>query len=223
MEETLHRCRENDWEVDPEVIAQRRQLFDQYVTPFLNMVYSLTRKYSSHPSHVQENYTLVLSTLYRGINTYNPERSIKTWLHICTKRKVFEIERNRNKYENTIDDSHDVYLLADDEIEGDHVSSNAMCIGNYRELYNDDILAVIDSMTPIHRDALLLQLEGHSLKEIAEIEQRKGTLESGNIDTIKSRLFLARQKLKKELTRDGVRRTHKAGEESPAGDNPEDG
>mgnify|MGYP002521473113 FL=1 len=222
MEETLHCGQPKDREVDPEVIAQRRKLFDEYVMPFLNMVYSLTRKYSSHPSHVQENYTQVLSTLYRGINTYNPERPIRTWLHICTKRKVFEIERNRNRYENSIDDSHDVYLLADDEIEGDHVSSNAMCIANYRELYNDDILAVIDSMTPIHRDALLLQLEGHSLKEIAEIERKKGTLESGNIDTIKSRLFLARQKLKKELTRDGIRRIHKADEESPADDDTED-
>ena len=45
------------------------------------------------------------------------------------------------------------------------------------------------------------------LKEIAEIEYRNGALESRNIETVKSRLFLARQQLQQLLTRDGKRRT----------------
>ena len=40
-----------------------------------------------------------------------------------------------------------------------------------------------------------------------EIEYQNGALESRNIDTIKSRLFLARQQLQQLLTRDGKRRT----------------
>ena len=80
-----------------------------------------------------------------------------------------------------------------------------MGIDNYRELYNDEILSVLDEMKPIHRDAFLLQEAGYSLKEIVEIEHRKGTLKSKNIETVKSRLFLARQYLKKHLTRDGKR------------------
>ena len=81
-----------------------------------------------------------------------------------------------------------------------------MGLENYRELYSDDILAVLDSMKPIHKDALLLQEAGYSLKEIADIEYDKGTLKYRNIETVKSRLFLARQYLKKYLTRDGKRK-----------------
>ena len=58
----------------------------------------------------------------------------------------------------------------------------------------------------IHRDAWILQQAGYSLKEIAEIENKKGTLKSRNIETVKSRLFFARQFLRKNLTRDGKRK-----------------
>jgi DNA-directed RNA polymerase specialized sigma24 family protein len=88
----------------------------------------------------------------------------------------------------------------------DEPSANEMGIYNYQELYNDDMLSVLDAMKSIHREALLLQEAGYSLKEIAEIEYKKGTLKSHNIETIKSRLFLARQFLKKNLTRDGKRK-----------------
>lgn len=212
MEESLHQTARYDREVDPEVIERRRALFDKYVAPFYNMIYSLVRDYSSSKSKeiVEENYTIVLTTLYRGIETYNPEKPIRTWLHIVTKRQVFEIEERRRRYENLMDYDQNVYALVDDAVNVESPSENVMGIENYRELYNDDILAVLDSMNPIHRDALLLQEAGYSLKEIAEIEQKKGTLKSGNIDTVKSRLFLARQKLKRELNRNGERKTDKA-------------
>ena len=87
----------------------------------------------------------------------------------------------------------------------DSVSGNIMGVDNYRELYNDDILSVLDELKPIHRDVFILQEAGYSLKEIAEIEYQKGTLKSKNVETVKSRLFLARQYLKKHLTRDGER------------------
>lgn len=78
-----------------------------------------------------------------------------------------------------------------------------MGIDNYRELYNDDILNALDQLKPQYRRALLYQQAGYRLKEIAEIEYRNGALESRNIETIKSRLFLARQTLQQLLTRDG--------------------
>lgn len=78
---------------------------------------------------------------------------------------------------------------------------------NWREMYSDEILAVLDEMKPIYRDALLLQQAGYSLIEITDIEFEKGTLSSRNIDTVKSRLFLARQYMKERITRDGKRKT----------------
>lgn len=203
MEKAIHEER-TDRERDPQVIAERQRLYELYVTPYYNMIYKLCMKYTFNSSHVQENYNEVLVNFYRRITTYNPEMSILTWLHIVTKREVFDIERRRSRddnkdYDNDIED----YIDTDDANEP---KSIMMDITNYREMYSDDVLAVLDEMKPIHRDALLLQQAGYSLKEIADIEYAKKTLKNYNIDTVKSRLFLARQYLKKHLTRDGERR-----------------
>ena len=88
----------------------------------------------------------------------------------------------------------------------DGVSSNVLGVDNYRLYYNDEILQVLDNMKDIHRDALVMQEAGYTLKEIAEEEFRKGRLKSKNIETIKSRLFLARNLLKEHINRDGERR-----------------
>lgn len=193
-----------DKETDPEVAARRNKLFNQYVAPYYNMIYKLCIKYSYKSQNVQENYIEVLINFFRRIETYDTSRPIRTWLHICTKRHIYSLERKRAAEDNA-DYDHDIEYLEDEILDDDEAIGNVMGIDNYRELYNDDILSVLDEMKPIHRDAFLLQEAGYSLKEIVEIEYKKGTLKSKNIETVKSRLFLARQYLKKNLTRDGKR------------------
>ena len=87
----------------------------------------------------------------------------------------------------------------------DRVSGNVLGVDNWREHYNSDIIDVLDELKPRHRDALILQEAGYSLKEIAEIEYAKGSLKTPNIETIKSRLRLARQHLKNNINKDGQR------------------
>ena len=200
-----------DLEVDPKVIARRTELYNKYVKPFYNMIYKLSMEYSHSPENVEENYTEVLTNFYRRIETYDPSRSIRTWLHICTKRHIIALERKRQA--SSINYDNNIEKYGDDIFNFDHVGANLMDINNYREMYNDDILKVLDELKPIHRDALLLQEAGYSLKEIVEIEYKKGTLKSRNIETVKSRLFLARKYLKKHLTRDGERIFGRADEE----------
>lgn len=204
MEKTIHEAGFTDPELDPQVASLRNKLFEKYVAPYYNMIYKLCMNYTFDPANVQENYNEVLINFFRRIETYDPNRSIHTWLHIVTKRQIAELERRRSRHNNKSDD-HDIEDLCN-RSENSEPSANVMGIDNYRELYNDDILAVLDSMKPIHKDALLLQEAGYSLKEIADIEYNKGTLKSRNIETVKSRLFLARQYLKKHLTRDGKRK-----------------
>lgn len=195
-----------DHELTPEVATRRNALFDKYIRPYFNMIYKLCIKYSDSSEDVEENYSIVLTTLFRGIETYDPCREIKTWIHIVTKRQVFEINRKRAKDDNR-DRDHDIHIICDDLLDDDAPSANCMCLENYRELYNDDILAALDSMKPMYKEALLLQMAGYSLQEIADIEFEKGNLTSRNIDTVKSRLFLARQYIREKITRDGKRKT----------------
>lgn len=226
MEKSVHEEREQDRELNPEVARKRNELFAKYVTPYYNMIYKLVMNYTYNPCNIEENYNEVLINFFRRIDTYNPERSIHTWLHIVTKRMVMELERRRRRHDNkNYDKSIEAYEdCGDDEImrpgvlcavsSNEHISSNCMGLENYRQFYNDDILDALDEMKPIHRDAILLQEAGYSLKEIAEIEYEKGTLKSRNIETVKSRLFLGRQYLKRKLTRNGERITDTSDYES---------
>lgn len=202
-----------DKETDPEVIARRHELYDKYAAPFYNMIYKLCIRYSYKPCNVQENYTEVLANFYRRIETYDPSKPIRTWLHIVTKRQIRAIEKRRQAYIDRDNDDNDIEDYSESIIDDFTVSSNVMSIDNYRELYNDDILSVLDELKPIHRDAFLLQQAGYALNEIVEIEYQKGSLKSKNIETIKSRLFFARQYLQRNLTRDGERVHHKPNNE----------
>ena len=142
------------------------------------------------------------------MDTYDPERSVKTWIYAVTKRLVADLNsRNRNR--TPANDNVDVgglrsLLLADEE-----PTANCMGIDNYREFYNDDILWALDRLKPIYREAFLLQQAGYKIGEIMEITYRNGTLHTKNIETVKSRLFLAKTQLRNLLTRDGEKRVEK--------------
>lgn len=208
MGEAVQRAAERvDKEVNPEVAARRNALFEKYIVPYKKLIYWCCIQYSDESENVEENYTMALTNLFRGIETYDPEKPIKPWIHFVTKRFVMNINKDRYKEIQIRDEMRDVNVCCDDICDDDEPSWNVMGLDNYRELYNDDILAALDSMKPIYRDALLLQQAGYSLIEIADIEYDKGTLSSRNIDTVKSRLFLARQYMKEKITRDGKRKT----------------
>ena len=162
---------------DERTIAVRRALFDQYVAPYLNMIYKLCIQYTYNKANVEENYTEVLENFYRRVETYDPSRSILTWLHIVTKRQIADIEKRRTKLANNDDSVHiEDYSGCDCFDDTDGVSSNVLGVDNYRLYYNDEILQVLDNMKDIHRDALVMQEACYTFKEIAEEEFRKGRL-----------------------------------------------
>lgn len=193
----------------PEVIERRTALFNKYIVPFSYMIFKLCKDYSWNNNNVEENYSEVMVNFYRRIDTYDTSRPIKAWIHTCVKHQVWACERQRQVHNNKNND-HDIDEFKDEILDDDHVSMNVLGVHNWREHYNQDIVDVLDELKPRHRDALILQEAGYSLKEIAEIEYRKGSLKSPNIETIKSRLRLARQHLKNNLTKDGKRISHQA-------------
>ena len=195
-------------QVIDDVTIRRTALFDKYVAPYTRMIYKLCINYTFDSSNIEDNYVEVLTNMYKYIETYDPTRSIHTWLHIVTKRCVYDLDKRRKKHEDMKNRDNDIETYSSDDTmyDFDEVSSNAMNLENYESLYSDDVLEALNKLKPQYKRALLLQQAGYKLKEIAEIEYRNGALESRNIETIKSRLFLARQTLQQLLTRDGKKR-----------------
>lgn len=188
-----------------ESVERRTNLFNQFVVPHVNLIYKLCIRYSYSSHDVDDNYNEVLINFYKYIETYDTSRSIQTWLHIVTKRFVADMN-NRNSQFKTTDDL-DVDEMADTFTEDSELSCNYMGEDNYHELYNDDILKALSKLKPIYREALLLQQAGYKLMEIMDISYKNGNLKTKNIETVKSRLFLAKQQMRKLINRDGETRT----------------
>lgn len=194
-------------EITDEVAARRNALFDELVKPYLRMVYKLCIRYTFDPDDIQDNYVEVLTNMYKYIETYDYTHDIKTWIHIVTKRFVFNSDKRKSRKAALMNDEEPMDYMKADEFEyPDSPSANIMNMDNYKDLYNDDILAALEELKPQYRRCLLYQQAGYKLREIADLEYQNGALESRNIETIKSRLFLARQQLQTLLTRDGNRR-----------------
>jgi DNA-directed RNA polymerase specialized sigma subunit, sigma24 homolog len=188
-----------------ESVERRTNLFNQFVVPHVNLIYKLCIRYSYSSHDVDDNYNEVLINFYKYIETYDTSRSIQTWLHIVTKRFVADMN-NRNSQFKTTDDL-DVDEMADTFTEDSELSCNYMGEDNYHELYNDDILKALSKLKPIYREALLLQQAGYKLMDIMDISYKNGNLKTKNIETVKSRLFLAKQQMRKLINRDGETRT----------------
>lgn len=185
-------------------IEYRTALFNRYIVPNRNLVYRLCIRYSFRQEDIADNYSEALVNFFKYIGSYDPQRSILNWIHIVTKR--FVMEQNRKQSRVQVSENVDVYSLAPKLSDEDETHGNAMGMSNYREFYNDDILAALDALKPIYREALLLQLSGYKLEEIVEISFRNGNMRSRSLDTMKSRIFLAKQQMRNLITPDGEKR-----------------
>ncbi|MDR1504146.1 MAG: sigma-70 family RNA polymerase sigma factor [Prevotella sp.] len=191
--------------VTEKAIANRQKLFKQHVEPNLNLVYKLCIQYSFSDADVEDNYIEVLINFYKYIETYDPSKSIQTWLHIVTKRFVNDMNYKNSRFKRNND--IDISRITNFHIGEGQDNELNMQEGNYGELYSDEILTALESLKPIYREALLLQQAGYKLNQIMEITYKNGTLKAKNIETVKSRLFLAKQQMREMITRDGEART----------------
>ncbi|MFR4026602.1 MAG: hypothetical protein ACLTZY_14105 [Alistipes indistinctus] len=79
-------------------------------------------------------------------------------------------------------------LLYDDE-----PSEACLGIDNYEQYYNDDILWALRRLEAhLSGTSFCCKEVGYKIGEITDILHRKGMLQSKNIETVKSRLFLAK-------------------------------
>ena len=188
-----------------ESIRQRTLLFEKLIYPNINLVYKLSIRFTNNPQDIAENYNECLANLFRYVHTYNPEKSLANWIFICCKRLIYDLNQKRAAYKTT-DDVNPENIISHYSEDAAERSGNCMEIGNYRELYSDEVLRALDALNPIYREALLLQQAGYKLEEIMDITHRNGTLKTRNIETVKSRLFLAKQKMRQMIDRDGNKR-----------------
>ncbi len=207
----FHLCQHNvkkqtstEKDLDPESVKRRTELFVKYVLPHKRLIYSICIKYTYDRLDIEDNYSEALINFFRYIETYNPERSLKSWIYAVTQRHVFDLNRRNSLFKT---DDHIDTAEIPNMAEEDDPHTNCMSMDNYRQYYSDNILNALDKLAPIHKEALLLQQAGYKMEEIVEISFQNGLLKSKNMDTIKSRIFLAKKQMRNLINRDGDAKT----------------
>jgi len=152
-----------------------RELYDRYIDGALRVATAVTKSKHSAADAVQETFIRI----YNNINSFDGNRPFSPWFY---RILINECRRFFSKKESSIDPVD--YL--DNTI--NHSYNETYSFEEYQELYNS-----ITDLDEIYKISIILKyLRGFAEKDIAEILDI-------NINTVKSRLFKGRQKLKNQL------------------------
>jgi len=180
---------------------QNTALFEKYVVPNMADVKSLVRYYTLKPSQYEENLSIILEELYRYINTYDTDKPILTWLHICIKRKCAKIYRDM-----AVEREHMSGLMLDDIRElTNRRSQRPLLSEGFYELeggslmmsISDEVYKALMRLPSFLLSPLFTQMEGYSIREITEMEHEKGNIPIYSQSIIQSRIFKAKVELRK--------------------------
>lgn len=181
----------------------RTDLFNKLIVPELDYVKRIVKLYTYNKNNLDDYYVEVLENFFKYMHTYNPEKPLRTWIHIVVRRFIQESVRKQSL---AITDDVSIESVKDEFADEEYGEYGHLDASNYHELVGDDMLEALESLKPIHKEAFLLQASGFSLSEITEILYANGKLKTKNLETVKSRVFLAKTELKKKITRDGTKR-----------------
>lgn len=184
-------------DLDPESIKRRTEIFMKHIFPHKGMIYDIAIKYTYCQKHIEDNYGDILLSLFRYAESYKPGMDVKSWIYISAVRIILDANERNGRV--AINQNIEIDRVAD-TLQNKPVSCNCLDMNNYREHFSDALLEALDSLPPIHKEALLLQQSGYKIEEIVEISFQKGSLKSKSSETIKSRLFLAKKKMRELLT-----------------------
>ncbi len=148
--------------------------------PLMRYAYSLTTNEDDAKDLVQETFLKAL----KYCDSFVHETNFKGW--ICTIMRNTFINEYRRSFRYAILHDHTKSALSQDEIHGSG-SDNPVSIYRSKELQN-----IIDSLHDDLKLPFKMHQEGFKYKEIAESL-------SMNIGTVKSRIFVARRKMIKQL------------------------
>lgn len=121
--------------------------------------------------------------------------SVKSWLFTIARNTLLDELRRTQRWDfSDVDEvSADGKSGSECEAQLSHISTEQRVSDNeQRELSQQEFQAMLQSLTLAQREAVVLQLEGFSIEEIASITSEKR-------ETIKSRLRYAKQALKKHM------------------------
>lgn len=190
-----------------------KPLFNRYIMPNLDEVRSLVFFYSANKQEVDANYNFVLTEMYKYIHTYNPEKPLKTWLHIVAKRGT-QLQNKRqydaHSHDHGISYDYDHENGDDDEVLECGEGMTTMIVGNVIDNVSDKVLSALQRTPPALLSSFILYYQGYSHQEIVDIEYSRGYIDNNGPDaqkTIQNRIYMAKKTIKRILAEYGITKT----------------
>lgn len=171
-----------------ELIAehQDRAALTEIYARYRHNVGSFVRRRVFQPKLVDEIYNDVMFAVWQKADTFRADAKVSSWIYGIAYRVC--LTHVRKELKHTKDSS---------DIDFDTLPANIDHEESVQEDKLDQIRRATTQLKEHHRDVIeLAYFDGHSLDEIAEIM-------SLPLNTVKTRLFHARQKLKKMVANDG--------------------
>lgn len=182
--------------------TEQKALFQKYIAPNLTSIKSLTVRYTDKYQDVEDNYNYVLAQMYSYIYSYDPSKSLETWIHIVTKRACFNQNDRRTQY---LSIQTDLEFCSSDVLH-QHGTANMVdaSFGSLADNLSDDVYAALMQIDPCKLSPFLLYAQGLGIREITKMEWKAGHLEKKSEDVIKSRIYWAKKQLQYILKQYGI-------------------
>ena len=200
---SLGRCdrRRPNWTIDPpkrrrwsggsrrKTRLAFREIVDRYQTKVFSIIYGILRNRNDAEDIAQQ----VFAKIYFSIKNFDFRSSLLTWIYKITVNECYDYLRKKRVrklvYESDFS-SEDSLRMENSEPATDHAPAV-----DHRLAQHDLIFKLLSKISEEDRSLILLkEVEGHSVEELAQMTGM-------NENTIKVKLFRARQKLVKAAQR----------------------
>lgn len=173
--------------------AQDDAAFDQIMRLHADRIYNYVRRMVGNPQDAEDITQEVFIRAYQGLSQFDGRSSLSTWLFRIATNLCIDHKRRQSRRVQTIPYHHDEA----DEEEGDWEFPDTAQPSALEQLLTKELQEVveraIEALSPKLKTVLLLyDVEGLSYEQIAEALG----IPTG---TVKSRLFAAREQIRKQV------------------------
>jgi RNA polymerase sigma factor (sigma-70 family) len=148
--------------------STKKELFDRYVLPNMDYCRSVTLRYLATGMELNEIFSAVQTKLYESMPYYDPNKPLKTFLHVCIKNYTYNLIKSRQRGNNCIVRLDDISRqLSEESLNTTFKASDFRDTGKFA--FSDTTYKAIMALKPIDRKIFLLHyIDGDTLQEISE-------------------------------------------------------
>lgn len=154
--------------------TSNKELFNKYIYPELDFIGRLCQKYCMDKAVFPDLYNELLMNLFLYVHTYDTTKRIRPWLYVIVRREMCRLQRKS-------------VCTPVDFVDLEQAPYSCIPAGN-NEHQNENVHMAINMLDPVHRDIVMLRLEGYKIKEIAAMMYARGHISADSRHIIKARL-----------------------------------